>query len=83
MQPKNATINNRAGADGLRHLSIEKRHSPRIDATMKPVCRILATAEPATIEIDTARRDHEFRYTMAGESVATFVWAQPDALRYN
>lgn len=28
-------------------------------------------------------RDHEFRYTMPGESVATFVWAQPDALRYN
>jgi O-glycosyl hydrolase len=28
-------------------------------------------------------RDHEFRYTMPGESVATFVWSQPDALRYN
>jgi len=27
--------------------------------------------------------DHEFRYTMPGESVATFVWSQPDALRYN
>jgi glucosylceramidase len=28
-------------------------------------------------------RDHEFHYTMPGQSVATFVWAQRDTLRYN
>jgi glucosylceramidase len=28
-------------------------------------------------------RDREFRYTMPGESVATLVWAQRDAVRYN
>jgi len=45
MQPKNATINNLAlKARRLRHLSLEKRHSPRIDAAINPVCRILVPA---------------------------------------
>jgi hypothetical protein len=66
MQPKNATINNLVlNAGRLRHLSFEKRHSPRM------------------VTIDSRSGEVTRRYTMPGESVATFVWSQPDALRYN
>ena len=44
---------------------------------------ILANSAKSPRALSVRCRDREFRYTMPGESVATLVWAQPDALRYN
>ena len=44
---------------------------------------IVANSAPSPRTLSVRCRDHEFQYLMSGESVATFVWAQRDAVRYN
>jgi glucosylceramidase len=44
---------------------------------------IAANSAPSPRALSVRCRDREFRYTMPGESVATFVWAPRDAVRYN
>jgi glucosylceramidase len=40
-----------------------------------------SATSPRTLSVRC--RDREFQYTMPSQSVATFVWAQCDAVRYN
>jgi len=47
------------------------------------VVLILANSASSPRALSVRCRDQEFRYTMPAESVATFVWAQRDAVRYN
>jgi glucosylceramidase len=44
---------------------------------------IVANSATSPRALSVRSRDHEFRYTLPGASVATFVWAQRDAVRYN
>jgi hypothetical protein len=44
---------------------------------------VLIAANSATSVKVLSVRCMDLRYTVPGESVATFVWSQPDALRYN
>jgi glucosylceramidase len=44
---------------------------------------IVANSATSPRALSVRCRDHEFRYTLPGASVATFVWAQLDAVRYN
>ena len=44
---------------------------------------IVANSATSPRALSVRCRDHEFRYTMAAQSLATLVWAQSDAVRYN